>query len=359
MSALEQSIAIESRHAIFVQRFAGGQAKRFEPFLLELQKTIKGRMRDEEQTITSQRRLNALLRDLRLLQKSIYNDYNKDLFSQLELFSVSESEFELGALNSVLETVSVDLTLPAPVQVWTAANANPLIFTDSNDVQLLEPFYRNWSQKEIARVTKIVRTGFATGETNDAITRRITGKNGTIDKQTRATNKAMVRTATNHVSAIAREQTMRENDDIVLGYTWVSTLDSRTSGTCRSRDGVEFRWKDKPLLRPPAHINCRSSTVGLLDTRFTMDKSGTTRASKGDEGGAQISADTNYYSFLKNQNKAFQDEVLGPTRGQLFRSGGLTSEEFSRLSVDQLYRPLNLDEMKAKNPVAFEKAGLD
>ena len=359
MPALEVSTTIESRHAIFVQRFAGGQAKRFEPFLKQLQDEIARRLREEDQTVTSQLRLSWLQRDMKVIQKAIYGEYSADLFRQLELFSESESAFELGALNSVIESISIELTLPTAEQVWAASLSNPLIFTDSNDVTLLEPFYRGWEQSEIKRVEKIIRTGVAVGDTTDEIARRITGKGGTLDKKTRATNKAMVRTATNHVSAIAREQTMRDNDDIVLGYVWISTLDSRTSTTCKARDGIEFRWKDKPLLRPPAHINCRSATTPLLDKRFTMDLSDTTRASKGDEGGAQISADTNYYSFLKNQSKAFQDETLGPTRGRLLRNGGLTAEEFRKLSVDDLFRPLSLESMREKNPMAFERAGLD
>lgn len=357
MPAQEQSIQNESRHAVFVNRFAGGLANQFLPFADELKKEIRSTLIDYPQTIDGIRRLNALLRDLNETQTAIYLAYAESLQGQLELFTGHETEFELNSIKSVIET-DVDLTLPAPNQAWAAVTSQPLVFPDSNDAVLLKPFIKNWTESEINRVDGIIKSGFYLGETTDQMARKITSKGGTIDSQTVKNNKTVVRTAVNHVSAVARQQTMQENDDVVTGYEWVSTLDSRTTSQCKSLDGKIFKWNDKKKLLPPIHPNCRSTTVPVLDQRYNLDDEDATRASKGDEGGQQISADTTYYSFLKNQSAAFQDETLGPTRGKLFRNGGLTSEEFSRLNVDQLYRPLTLEEMRKKDPMAFEKAGL-
>ena len=170
----------------------------------------------------------------------------------------------------------------------------------------------------------------------------------------------MVRKVTNHISAIAREMMMLDNRDIVIGYEWVSTLDSRTSGQCRSLDGNVFLFSKSGFKpQPPIHPNCRSTTAPVLDKRFSLDDGTETRASKGAEGGQQVKATTTYYSFLKAQPKSFIDDTIGPTRGKLLRNGGLTANEFARLTVDQKYRPLNLKEMEAKNPLAVEKAGID
>ena len=51
--------------------------------------------------------------------------------------------------------------------------------------------------------------------------------------------------------------------------------------------------------------------------------------------------------------------VRAITRGKLLRNGGLTADEFANLSVDQKFRPLTLDEMRKRNPLAFEKANLE
>ncbi|MGJ3101180.1 phage minor head protein, partial [Salmonella enterica subsp. enterica serovar Paratyphi A] len=57
-----------------------------------------------------------------------------------------------------------------------------------------------------------------------------------------------------HVSNEARNETYRQNDDIIEKYEWVSTLDSRTSTICRARDGMTWEIGKGPM--PPAHPNC-------------------------------------------------------------------------------------------------------
>lgn len=359
MAALEQSIQNESRHAVFINRFAGGLSKDFIPFLDQIKKEINNELMNADVTMTAGRKLRQLVKSIEEIQKGIYSDYNESLMEQLELFSEHEVNFEIDSLNDVILSDTVDLETPALNQVWAAARANPLIFPDSNDTVLLNQFIKNWSDTEIKRVSSIITTGFVTGETNQQIAQKITGKGGTLDKKTRANNRAIVRTAVSHVSGIARERAMMENSDIVIGYEWVSTLDSRTSQICKSLDGQIFKWSDsgyKP--RPPVHPNERSTTAPVVDQRFRLDDGQSTRASKGVEGGQQVSADKTYYSWLKTQPKAFQDETLGKTRGALFRNGGLTADEFAKLTVDQKFRPLNLDEMRAKNPLAFESANV-
>lgn len=359
MPALDQSVQNESRHAVFIQRFAGGLSNDFIPFLDQLKKEINNSLISAPTDLQG-RRLRSVLRELEDIQKGIYQDYSDGLLEQLELFSEHEIDFEADSLNDVIITESVSLTKPAANQVWAAGKATPMVFPDSNDTVLLKPFIKNWSATEIKRVSKIITTGFVTGETNESIARKITGKGGTLDKKTRANNKAIVRTATNHISAIAREKMMLENSDIVIGYEWVSTLDTHTSGQCRSLDGKVFKWNDKGFKpKPPIHPNCRSTTAPVLDQRFNLDDGSETRASKGAEGGQQVKATTTYYSFLKAQPKAFIDSTIGPTRGKLLRNGGLTSEEFAKLTVDQKYRPLTIKEMKVRDPLAFEKAGID
>lgn len=358
MPALDQSIQNESRHAIFIQRFAGGLANDFLPFLDQLKKEVNNSLMSAPTELQG-RRLRSMLRELERTQADIYLDYNNSLLGQLELFSEHEIDFEADSLDDVIMSGSVNLTKPAASQVWAAGNATPLVFPDSNNTVLLKPFIKNWSATEIKKVSNIITTGFVTGETNEQIARKITGKGGTLDKQTRANNRAVVRTATNHISAIAREEMMLENDDIVIGYEWVSTLDSRTSNQCKSLDGQVFKFKDSGFKpQPPIHVNCRSTTAPVLDARFSLDDGTETRASKGAEGGQQVKATTTYYSFLKAQPKSFIDETIGPTRGKLLRNGGLTADEFAKLSVDQKFRPLDLDAMRKKNPMAFEQAGL-
>tara|TARA_R100000951_G_scaffold116765_1_gene130544 strand:+ start:5642 stop:6715 length:1074 start_codon:yes stop_codon:yes gene_type:complete len=354
----EQLIQNEARHAVFVNRYAGGLSNDFLPYLERLKKEISFVLNSDSETNFTRTRMNVMLREINKIQRGIYSEYEEALLEQLELFSEHEIDFEFDSMESINHSATASFAKPAPAQVWAAAVSSPLVFPDSNDVVLLKSFISGWTEREVKRVTGIINTGFALGETTQQIARKIAGKKGSLDVATRRASRAIARTATNHVSSVAREKMMMENDDIIVGYRWVSTLDSRTSSQCKSLDGREFKWTDKYKPLPPIHISCRSATVPVLDERFNFDRSNRTRASKGDEGGKQIAADTTYYSFLKNQSKAFQDETLGKTRGRLFRNGGLTSEEFAKLTVDQKFRPLNLKEMREKAPLVFEQAGL-
>ena len=81
---------------------------------------------------------------------------------------------------------------------------------------------------------------------------------------------------------------------------------------------------------------------------------GRTQASKD----GQVSADLTYYDWLKTQSKDFQDHVLGQTRADLFRNGGLTAKRFAELNLDRNFQPTTLDEMRRLEPLAFKKANI-
>jgi hypothetical protein len=85
---------------------------------------------------------------------------------------------------------------------------------------------------------------------------------------------------------------------------------------------------------------------------------GATRASIGDSGPQQVRADQSYYEWLKQQPAAFQDKAIGPVRAKLFREGGLSIERFSELQLDRNFAPLTLAQMRALEPLAFERAGV-
>ena len=69
-----------------------------------------------------------------------------------------------------------------------------------------------------------------------------------------------------------------------------------------------------------------------------------------------VPAKTTYQTWLNRQTTGFQDEVLGPTRGALFRRGDLTVDKFVDMRSG---RPFTLDELARAEGAAFKKAGLD
>lgn len=371
------------RHAVYVQRFAGYINNLFNPYMNRLRRELRLILSEAPETTQSIRRINQITNEYRRAAIAIMNEYNEDqVLKELLGFSANESEFELASLKSVVQSSAVTLTAPSATQVWAAVTSTPLVIEASNNTNLLEPFLRDWETRTITNVNNIIKTGFITGRTSDQITRDIVNNTtGILGDRTksglRASIKTMVRTATNHVSNIARERTYTENDDIVIGYEIVSTLDSRTTSICRGYDGARVLFSGRVVLsdgttrtsnirpRPPFHNGCRTATAPILDARYAIDDIDALRASKGVNGGQQVSANETYYSWLKRQGqqgprgRAFIQDVLGQERGRLFLSGELTSERFQRLTLDEMFRPIPLTELREKQSLQLAFDAID
>lgn len=160
---------------------------------------------------------------------------------------------------------------------------------------------------------------------------------------------------------------------------------------CRSLDGETFELDDEKRPVLPLHHRERSLILPTLDpepmgTRparnFTQKQllrefaaengfdAPTSRAKlpRGTKGAfdafarkrmreltGQVPAKTTYSEFLKRQSAANQDDILGKTKGRLFRRGDLTLDKF----VDESGRELRLDELAKLEPDSFRRAGLD
>ena len=346
--ANQKLISNEARHAIFVNRYSGGLSRDFIPYLKQLKKELAFILVSANPNPT-QKELNEIIKRSKDVQIKIYTKYVKELDKSLNDFAEHEVDFELQSLSSVIK--AVQFVKPETSVIHSILRSTPLIFPDASNVILLDAFIKNWANSEIKRVSNIIKTGVITGSSTDEIARLITGKSSVIDKKTLANNRAIVRTAVNHVSSVARHKTMSNNSDFVVGYQWLSVLDYRTSNQCKALDSQIFLDKDtgyKP--KAPIHVSCRSTTTPILADEYNVETDEDRRNG--------ISADTTYYEFLKKQSVEFQNETLGYTRAKLFRDGGLNAEQFAKLTVDEKFRPITLEEMRDKNPLAFDRADL-
>ena len=347
------------RNQVMLERLKTAKHKKFEPFLKRIEKDVRIRLSDEGETIISKRRLNTLLADVTAMQREIYDEYQAQLTGDLSAIGVQQAGFE--ALSYEKAVVGFSSTIPSEAQLLTAIRVNPLQVANYAGDPLIEPFIKGWSNTEIQRVKTVIQQGFYQGQTNADITRALRGTRANNFKDgdyaiVNRSNKAIVRTAVQHASTQARVLTMQQNSDMVKSYEWVSTLDSRTSHQCASLDGRRFKMGEGPL--PPIHPNCRSTITPVISDKFDFLDAGAQRPEKGASGPGQTSAETTYYGWLKRQPAAFQNDAIGTTRAKLLRNGGLSSDEFARLSLGKNFEALTLDEMKAKNPAIFEKAGL-
>ena len=352
--------AMDVRNQVLLERLKQGEHEKFAPFLKKLERDVRHRLSDEGATINNKKRLNILLSDVKSIQRSIYDDYLKQL--TLDLGEIGLNQAELEALSYEKVVVKFESTIPSETQILTALRVNPLQVEGYTGNPLLEPFINDWSKSRIQQVNTVIQQGFYQGQTNAQITSSLRGtkqnnfNDGEWAKVNRS-NKTIVRTAVQHSSQQARNETMNKNSDLIKGYQWVSTLDSRTSAQCSALDGRVFKMGEGP--QPPLHPNCRSTTTPVLSESFDFLRQGATRASKGASGGKKVSADETYYSWLKKQPKAFQDSAIGPAKAKLLRDGGLTADQFAKMSLNRNFEALSLAEMKKKRPDVFEVAGVD
>jgi len=352
MPISEQLVEQTARHQVFLEGLKTGEAKKFAGFLKQMDASLRSRL-SMDLTGFNRKRLERLLGSVESDLQKIYSAHGSQLSSSLREIAHYEAGFEARSIDKVVS--GFETVIPTVGQISAAVLSTPLSVRGADGGKLLSAFTRDWSKADITRVTGAIRQGFFEGQTNAQILKTIRGtaankfRDGILAINSRNAS-AVVRTAVQHAASVARQKTWEENDDLVKGVRWSSTLDGRTSTVCRSLDGKIFPINKGP--RPPIHIQCRSGTVAVLDGRFDFLKKGATRSSMG----GPVDADETYYSWLKKQPIAFQNKVLGPQRAKLLRDGGLSAERFAELNLGKTFKPLTLSEMKRLEPHAFEQA---
>jgi SPP1 gp7 family putative phage head morphogenesis protein len=179
-----------------------------------------------------------------------------------------------------------------------------------------------------------VNTGIQQGLTTDEIVRGLRGtkqQTGILSDKPRHAVAALVRTAATHASTVGRQEGFKALG--VTHYRFVATLDSLTSVQCAANDGKVFEMGKGPV--PPLHPNCRSVTEPVWDPAEKPD---------GDRASIDgpVPADQSFEDWLGQQSKKDQNEALGKTKAEAWRSGKLPLAKM--LGAD--LQPLTLAELR-------------
>lgn len=337
-----------TRHSIGLQRLSTATVRKVLALLRRSDTRLVARLLDEDVSTLSRTRMEKLLTDLRRVIDSAYLDATGALQIDLEELAKYEGQFQQDLFKRVIP-VKFETVTPGAEQIVAAVNSRPF------QGKLLKEVYKELPASTFRQVRDTIRAGFIEGRTTDQIVRDLRGtasqgfKDGILAK-TRRDVEAVVRTAVSHTSNTARDYTYAANDDLVKGVRWNATLDSRTSLVCAGRDGKVYPVDKGP--RPPAHYNCRSSTSPVLkswrELGFDVDEvpPGTRASMNG-----QVPADQDYDTWLRKQPRDFQDDVLGKTKADLFRSG-LKADRFT----DRKGAELTLDQLRQRERDIWEKA---
>lgn len=200
-----------------------------------------------------------------------------------------------------------------------------------------------------------VRQGLINNETNQQIISRIVGNAGTqgIMSVARTDAATLVHTSVQQVANNARLAVFKKNSDVLKGVRLVATLDTHTCVQCAAYSGAEWDLDGNPIngtVVPfnsgcPLHFNCRCVLVGISKTfkELGIDLPEPLDGERASSSGP-VPVNTTFNDYLNRMGKAFQDEVLGPGRAQLWRDGKITLQDL----VNGQGNPLTLAELRAK-----------
>lgn len=345
----DEQFEIAVRHQVFLERLKSNAARDLKGTVGKLDASIEEVLRGlriDSVNEVSRTRLRKVLTDLRRTQVEVMSGAMLNLVDDLDELAEYSTEFEQKSLNRQVKGEPFKKGRASMAQrEW---RQKPMAATG----QQLESFFGDYTQAQLKAATGVIQRGHAEGwtiqETVSAY--RGTRRNGFRDgvaEVSRRHAEAVVRTGYQHVSQVARNETWKENKDIVKGYKWVSTLDSRTTSLCQSLDGQVFKLGEGP--QPPIHIQCRSTTIADMGDKLKFLDEDATRSSEF----GPVNANLTYYDWIKTQPLEFQEQALGKSRAALLNSGQLTSKEFGRLNLGRNFKPLTLAEMRNKSPHLF------
>lgn len=303
-----------------------------------------------------------------------YAAAQKQLIKELDQIVMAEAN-AIGTLIQTVLPVEFRANRPTTRQLRTIARS----LTPQGAT--VERWFEGIAQNEARVVAAEIAAGMARGLGTEQIVRAVLGTKslqGADGHTATARNQtdALVRTAIVDVVDRVRQEIFNANSDIIDEEQYVATLDSRTTPICRALDGKRFPVGKGP--RPPMHWRCRSIRVPVLDgsvlgtrpakpvtekiLRREYESSNTSlsyrewRKRRIRELVGPVPAATTYQEWLERQSAAFQDEVLGTTRGALFRRGDLALERFVNRATG---REWTLAELARREAQAFRDAGLD
>ncbi len=338
-----------AQHQMFMQQMSESAADDVDKFLRRAKRYLTARLSDEGETIVSKKRLARLLSDVKKQLGVIYGERDTEFVATLNDLITDEIEFQ----ESTFTALDFEPVIPTQQQAITAINARPVIVNGST-VKYTN-LVTSWTPTQIAAVQQTIENGFYYGWTIEQISKELIGtkafsyKNGDLGRAKVAARRD-ARTAINHLSTMTKDRFYRDNQDIVIGYEIVATLDSSTSDTCKGYDGNIYYYKDgynQP--KPPFHPNCRTGTSPSLDPKYDIETKGK-RASVGAAGGKQVGENVTYYDWLATQPAAFQDKALGSRKtGLIFRNAGLNAKEFKAVTTDAMGQPIPRTEYQKQN----------
>ena len=341
MSANAYLIDAMTRHQIFLERFGGGEFKKIKPILVQLKKEVEQRIKEKTLTADQAIRAELVIRDINTMISEATAALNNQLTTDMTDLYAYEAGFTDRLMSGAVNVQWAGVSIETAAAIVTNTRFK-LVSGQSIEPQTIDQMIATFDSAVRKDVSVAIRAAVLEGKTTPQIVREVARL---TEKRTYQQAEALVRTVTMAIASEARSRSIDANDRLLAGEKWVATLDGRTTIGCAGLDGRIFPIGEGPTT--PRHYRCRSVRVPVIKPEFALDIPSRTRSSVD----GPVSAQTKYGGWLAKQPRAVQDEVLGIERADLFRAGKLKIEDFS----DSFGRVYTLDELKAREPMAFER----
>lgn len=217
----------ETRHAIYLDRFGGGVARRMVRLLLGAERDIIGKLRDLPDG-PSRGQQAELLRTVRARITELTTEFRDAMTEELLDLAGYEADFTQDMFASAYEGLDVGFQRVPLANVRAASMSRPFqgihLRWAKPEEHASELIRRNFraAQGEIER-------GFIEGESIRAITARI---RPLIEVKAARDVETIAITAVKHIGSVARQEFHALNPGVIAEERWNAVLDGRTSMVC-------------------------------------------------------------------------------------------------------------------------------
>lgn len=314
------------------------------------------------ETKLNRRRLRNMESEVRELRGGAWKQINQRLRSELsDLTSVEAGFYSSVLIDSI--PAKVDIKKPDTAKIKQQVLSAPV------QGKILRDWLASLMVADVTRIVDQMKTSLVdlTLTTPEDVTRQVIGTNSQ-NRRDGAARKSwpgatgLFATMVTRTTSAAQTAVVNENTFFVNREYYTAVIDSRTTPICMNYDGRIFEVNKGPY--PPLHFRCRSLRVpyiipgSVANRPFNNAVESTIVAEYAADNNlgritnrdnlpfgtktnyeqfarrrrrafiGQIPDRTSYAEWLKTQSVAFQNEVLGVRRGQLFRKSGLPLSKF-------------------------------
>jgi len=370
MSANEKLQSLAISQAVDLQHYSNSEVRKMMALLNRVDADLTARLEAAVSRLTgrsfSAQHMASVLTSVRELNREIYTELGETLKADLSDLAQFELDRQAAGFTAAIPAQVLAVHALAVVNIEQVKN---IAFSRPFQGRLLSEWLDGIETGVAIKIRDAIRIGMVEGQTTSQIVQRIRGTraegyaDGLLSRSKRDVE-TIVRSAISHVASTGRDAFYDANADLIKASKWTSTLDGRTTPACRIRDGLQYTpIEHKPIghkvpwLSGPGrlHMCCRSTSVPVtkswkeLGLDFEEISPGTRASMDG-----QVPADTTYADWLKGQSAVRQDQILGPTRGKLYRDGKLPMDRF----YNDKGRYLTLDELIVRDQEAFKAANI-